>query len=47
MVKNKNIEGTKEGIKAKLKAILQFNKKRKSAIDKISKSVSKKELKNM
>ncbi|MBU3928248.1 MAG: hypothetical protein KKB74_10620 [Bacteroidetes bacterium] len=39
--KPKNIKDTPDGIKAELNLLYQLNKKRKSAIDKISKSISK------
>ena len=39
--KSKNIKETPDGIKAELNLLYQLNKKRKSAIDKISKSISK------
>lgn len=38
--KPKNINETPDGIKAELNVLYQLNKKRKSAIDKISKSIS-------
>ena len=41
-MKSKNTKETSESIKFELESILLLNKERKSAIDKISKSISKK-----